>query len=115
MLRALADYCQSEAEILNSLYALCLTREDAMRNVGEEKAGAPGSGASRRICEGREQREPEEWEDQLSGLEEMLESVEGLQEEYYDRYLRLEQPPFSETDESDEAKRSRWVDMLLAG
>ena len=48
-------------------------------------------------------------------LEEMLESVEGLQEEYYDRYLRLEQPPFSETDESDEAKRSRWVDMLLAG
>lgn len=115
MLRALADYCQSEAEILNSLYVLCLTREDAMRNVAEEKQAFRILAEFCRICEGREQREPEEWEDQLSGLEEMLESVEGLQEEYYDRYLRLEQPPFSETDESDEAKRSRWVDMLLSG
>lgn len=115
MLHTLADYCQSIAEILNSLYVICLTREDAMRDVAEEKQAFGILAEFVRICEGREQQTPEDWEEQLNGLEEMLEQVEGLQEEYYDRYLRLEQPPFAETDESDEAKRSRWVDMLLAG
>ena len=53
---------RSEAEILNSLYVLCLTREDAMRNVGEEKQAFPDPGRILQNLEGREQREPEKSE-----------------------------------------------------
>ncbi len=111
MVTALMSYCTNLQEMVNDLYILCLTRESAVRDAGEEKKAAKIiKGLWQLYCQGNREI-PEELEDCLSNLE-------GIQEAYYEKY---QQTDFSRKDgrdgteeEREDTRRGEMVDRLMS-
>lgn len=103
-LYALSEYCQTMQEMANDLYLIVLTREAAVRDAGQE-ACATGIIKGLLALDGK--AIPEELEEALGGLE-------GVQEEYYEKYQRLDPAPEYQDGEDEEAYRMRCVDLLMS-
>lgn len=103
----LTDYLQMMEEMVNDLYVICLTKADAMRNASEE---AHACGILKLICslyENGSREIPESAEDDLWELE-------GVQENYYEKYQRMEPAPEYRDGEDETVKKSRYVERLLS-
>ncbi len=104
MLNALSEYYQMMQEMVNDLYLLNITQSDAVRDVAEETHALK----LLKLLLNMEGREiPEETEEQLCGLE-------GVQEEYFEKYLRMEPAPEYQEGEDEDAARMRLVDLLMS-
>ena len=86
LLEDMSHHCVCLQEMANDLYILCLTGEDGISTLGEQENAW-------KILDGlRCQYEQEIWEIP-SELFEMLPLLEGVQEEYYEKYQRLDISP----------------------
>ena len=103
-LYALSEYCQTMQEMANDLYLIVLTGEAAVRDAGQE---ACASGIIKGLLALDGKAIPEELEEALGGLE-------GVQEEYYEKYQRLDPAPEYQDGEDEEAYRMRCVDLLMS-
>ncbi len=96
------DDCQRVMEMANDLYVLCLTRDVAVKDAANEAASL----AVLNLCA------------QADGSceipDEKLIALEGLQETYYEKYLRLPSAPARQDGESEEAASARTVDILMS-
>jgi len=70
-----SDYLQSMEELVNDLYILLLTQEDAMRDAAEEAHAGQLLRGLCQVCREGSRTIPDE-------LEEMLSALEGVQEEF---------------------------------
>ncbi len=104
ILNGLSEYCQMMQEMINDLYLLCITRDDAVRNVSEETCAF-------NILKGLLEMEGDEIPEQV---EQLLCGLEGVQEEYYEKYMRLDPVPEYRDGESEEVTLMRTVDLLMS-
>lgn len=103
-LDALSDYYPMLQEMVNDLYLIALTKEAAMRDVVQEQCAY-------RLIEALLKTEngeiPEAAEDELYGLE-------GVQEEYYERYLHMDSVPEWKEGEAEELSKMRVIERLMS-
>lgn len=105
-LTALSGDCVSLEEMANDLYILCLTGADAMRETWEEDSAA---GILRGLWQ-QEQRGSREIPEELTNC---LPKLEGIQEEYTEKYQRLD---FHWEDSQEEIRqKGQMVDLLMSG
>lgn len=104
MLFALSEYYQMMQEMANDLYLICLTRGEAVRDASQEKCAF---GIIRGLLAMEDRVIPEELEEELCGLE-------GVQEEYYEKYQRMDPAPEYQEGEDEDAYRMRQVDLLMS-
>lgn len=104
---ALSDYFQMMEEMVNDLYVIGLTRADAVRDASEE---THAYGIIRDLCilyaEGKREIP--------DSVEEKLFALEGIQENYYEKFLRMDPAPEYQTGEDETAHKSRCVERLLS-
>lgn len=104
MLSTLSEYYQSVQEMVNDLYLISITQKDAVRDASKEHCAF-------NVLNGllaMERNEiPESVEQELYGLE-------GVQEEYYEKYMRMEPTPEYEEGEDEEITRMRVADLLMS-
>lgn len=103
-LLALSEYCQMMQEMANDLYLISLTREVAVRDTAQENCAV---GILKGLLELDGKATPGELEESLYGLE-------GVQEEYYEKYQRLDPAPEYQEGEDEEAYQMRCVDLLMS-
>ncbi|MDD3252411.1 MAG: hypothetical protein PHV18_07620 [Lachnospiraceae bacterium] len=104
---AASEYYQMLAEMVNDLYVLCLTKQDALKNAAEEAhALRIMDGLCALAKDGTREIPPE--------LEEELSFLEGVQETYYEKFERLDPMPEYEAGEDPDISRSRCVELLLS-
>lgn len=108
MLFTVTDYYKTMQEMVNDLYVLCLTREDAMRDAAEEEHAYRIMDGLFAQYEGGSREIPEEVERELYYLE-------GIQEKNYEKYLRMDPAPEYHEGEDGTAYTSRCVERLLSG
>lgn len=104
MLIALSEYYQTMQEMVNDLYLAGLTGADAVRDAAQESCAM---NLLRGLLETKGGEISEELEEQLCGLE-------GVQEEYYEKYQRLDPVPEYQEGEDADAGRMRQVDLLMS-
>lgn len=104
MLNALSEYYQMLQEMVNDLYLIALTKGDAIRNAAHEQCAYRLLDALLKTEHGEI---PEAAEQELYGLE-------GVQEEYYEKYLRMEPIPEFEEGEDEEISNMRKVELLMS-
>lgn len=108
LLYALSEGWQAIQEMCNDLLVLCLTRDAAVRDVKTEQ---PALDLLRGLYGKLQRGEMETMEDAMTDL---LYELEGVQEEYIERYQRLA-PAAAYRDGEDETERAaRWVDLLMS-
>ena len=83
MAEALMAYCTILEEMVNDLYILCLTGDWAVRDAREEGHAVEILRGLQRLYEQGERGIPQELTDRLPNLE-------GIQEEYAEKYQRLD-------------------------
>lgn len=106
-LKAESEFYGRLQNMVNDLYVLCLTHQDAVRDTKEEAA------LFRLLQEaGRQGRTggPVDFE----ALEEELCEIEGVQEQSYERFLRMEPAPEPQAGEPPMALAGRQVELLLS-
>lgn len=104
---AMSEYLQMMQEMVNDLYVLLLTRKAAIRDEGlEEHAGCILTGLYQAYQE-KAVSIPEEISEELSFLE-------GMQEEYFEAYSRLEPVPASFVGEGKGDWNGKKVERLLS-
>lgn len=108
ILLALTESCTNLEEMINDLYILCLTGEEAMRDAAKE-------GSARAILRGL----TEQYRQGDRGLSEdisgHLPELEGVQEEYYERYQQLSFRQEEASGAEDETDRlAARVDILMS-
>lgn len=106
-LNVLAEYYQLVEELVNDLYVLALTREDAVRDTGEEAHACCILNTLYELYGQSKRQIPESLDQELAALE-------GTQETYYEKYQRLDPAPEYEEGEEESAAKGRWVDWLLS-
>lgn len=103
-----SDTWQMLQDMVNDLYVLCLTRDDAMKDAAEE-------GNALSILSGlyalRQSGACGEIADEIT---ERLYLLEGVQESYYEKYQRLDPAPEHVEGEDETAYYGRCVDKLLS-
>lgn len=103
-----SDTWQMLEEMINDLYVIFLTREDAMKDAAEE-------GNALSILNGLYRQHQDgacgEIADEIT---ERLYLLEGVQEHYYEKYLRLDAAPKYRDGEDKTAYYGRCVDKLLS-
>lgn len=104
MLMALSEECQTMQELANDLYLVSLTKDAAVRDAGQEDCAC---GILRELLNLDGKRISEELEAALFGLE-------GVQEEYYEKYQRLDPAPEYREGEDEEAYLMRCADLLMS-
>jgi len=97
-----AELYQMIEELVNDLYILALTRQEAVKNSGEESAAME---ILRKL-----QRNPEAVQETM----ESLHQLEGVQERYFEKYQRLDPPPEARSGEPPAARQGRMVERLLS-
>lgn len=103
----ISEHLQMAVEIVNDIYVICLSRADAMRDTSEE---AHTWSIIKELCElyrAGERQIPE-------AVEAKLYLLEGLQESYYEKYLRMDSAPEYRDGEDESAYKSRCVEKLLS-
>lgn len=107
MLTALLEYCSNLGEMANDLYILCLAGPEAVRDAAKERAVHEILSGIRTLYEQNSRKIPEE-------LFAYLPELEGIQEEYYERYQQLSfrQEEASEEDETD--RLAARVELLMS-
>lgn len=109
-LNLLSDAHQTLQDMVNDLYVLCLTRQEAMRNEQEEVSATSilrGTHSFLKENSSEEKGLPDSITDELYLLE-------GLQESYDEKYQRLDPPPAFCEAEGSGAALGRMVDKLLS-
>lgn len=104
MLNALSEYYQMMQEMINDLYLICITKEDAVRDVSREMYSI---NILKGLLEMKGSEIPEKVEQELYGLE-------GVQEEYYEKYMRLDPVPDYQEGEPEEITKMRIADLLMS-
>ena len=105
-LTSLFGYWVNMQEMANDLYILCLTGFDAVREIAEEDSGAG-------ILKGLWQQYEKGSRNIPKELTESLPKLEGIQEEYAEKYQRLD---FHWEDNTDETgQKGQKVDLLMSG
>ncbi len=104
---ALSDYFQTMEEMVNDLYVIGLTREDAVRDASEETHAFEIIENLCRLYREGSREIPENVEDKLFALE-------GIQESYYEKYLRMDPAPEYQSGEDETAYKQRCVERLLS-
>ncbi len=94
-------------DMVNDLYVLCLTKEDAVRDAKEE---ASGLRLLQKISQMGQAGEPVDFQ----VFEEELQDLEGVQERCYERFLRMEPAPERQAGEQPQAFLGRQVELLLS-
>lgn len=106
-LLALSERFSSLQEMVNDLYLLCLTGRDAVHDAAEEQS-------VRAILEGLRDQFEQGDPDISDELSDLLPRLEGVQEEYYEKYQRLsfrqEEP--GQGDETD--RLAAKVEILMS-
>lgn len=104
MVGTLSEYYQMLQEMVNDLYLVAMTKADAVRDIEREQC-------SFRILKGLLEMEegmiPEVVEEELYNLE-------GVQEEYYEKYLRVEPAPEYQDGEDEDFSKMRIADLLMS-
>lgn len=96
ILLALSEYCTCLEQLVNDLYILCLAGPEAVRDAKEEQAAiAILNGLIGRYGKGSQKTLEE-----LSGY---LPDLEGVQEEYYEKYQRLSARKEEQADQESQA------------
>lgn len=101
-LAAYSDLYQMIEELVNDLYTLALTRPEAVKNSGEESAAME---ILRKL------------QDNPAAMMEAMENIdklEGVQEQYFEKYLRLDSPPEAAKGELPVVRHARMVELLLS-
>lgn len=100
----LSENCQTMTEMVNDLYLISITKDDAVRDAFLEDTVF---GMIRGLVDlhGKEITED---------LEQMLCKLEGVQEEYYEKYSRLDPAPEYQEGEDAQNSVSRCVDRLMS-
>lgn len=106
-LTAMAEYLQMMQEMVNDLYVLLLTRETAIRDEGLEKHAGHILDGLYRAYQEKAVSIPEE-------ISEELYSLEGMQEEYFEAYSRLEPVPESFAGEDQTEWNGKKVERLMS-
>lgn len=101
MLNMLSDYYQNLQEMVNDLYLVGLTRADAVRDAALESSAFE---ILREILASMDE----------DRVEEQLCSMEGIQEEYFEKYQRLDSAPEYQEGEEEEAWKLRQVERLMS-
>lgn len=104
MLNITSEFYQDLQEMINDLYLVGLTRADAVRDAALEscafeilqKVLASGNG------------------DLDERGENLLGTMEGVQEEYFEKYQRLDSAPEYQEGEDEEAWKLRQVELLMS-
>ena len=101
----------SAMDLVNDLYVLYLSRNDGMMEGKEEQ------GFTRILSAVWEQMESEKFAASDEAIEELLISLEGKQERYFEKWLRLELPIQTDgsPEEAEMLNRLKTVDRLLSG
>ena len=111
MAEALMAYCTILEEMVNDLYILCLTGDWAVRDAREEGHAVEILRGLQRLYEQGERGIPQELTDRLPNLE-------GIQEEYAEKYQRLdfhwEESENVPGEEGELARRGEMVDRLMS-
>lgn len=106
-LLAMSDYYQLFQELVNDLLVLCLTSEEAIHDASGEIHALNILRRLAGLYQEGTRGIPEE-------LEQELESLEGVQETWYENYQRLAPAPDYHEGENGEAGKERCVDRLLS-
>lgn len=107
-LNRLTDSCRLLQDLVNDLYVLALTGSAAVKNSREgETSAAVLTGLLKRYRTGKD-------EDAETELLKLLYQLEGVQEHYWEKYLRLEGAPGYQAQEEPWAAKSRRVERLLS-
>lgn len=104
MLNVLSEYYQMMQEMVNDLYLITLTQKDAVRDAAQERSAF-------HILSGLLAMEGSEIPE---SVDQELYNLEGVQEEYYEKYMRMEPTPDYEEGEDEEVSRMRMVDLLMS-
>lgn len=111
MVMALMEYCTSLQEMVNDLYILCLTGDWAVRDAGEEEHAVEILQGLRQLYQQGKREIPQE-------LEDCLPNLEGIQEEYAEKYQRLdfhwEENQDAPGEEGELARRGELVERLMS-
>ncbi len=103
-----SDTWQMLQEMLNDIYVICLSREDAMKDTAEEEnALFILNGLYRQHQDGS-------WGEIADEITEHLYLLEGVQEHYFEKYQRLDAAPEYQDGEDRTAYYGRCVDKLLS-
>lgn len=105
MLLALSESCTCLEQMVNDLYLLCLTGPEAVRDAGEEQAASA-------ILKGLRDQYRQGIREIPEELCEYLPDLEGVQEEYYEKYQRLSLGRDGQGDEGNQLAAK--VDMLMS-
>lgn len=103
-----SDTWQLLQDMINDLYVLCLTGNDAMKDAVEE------GNALSVLCALYEQHENGSCGEIADEITERLYLLEGVQESYFEKYQRLDAAPEYRNGEGEEAYASRCIDKLLS-
>jgi len=104
---ASSEYLQRMQDMVNDLYVLFLTREDAVRDAGEETHANRIFSGLCQVYRENGRAVPEEITGELPYLE-------GVQEEFFEKYERLEPVPAFCGGEDPAARKGRMVERLLS-
>lgn len=104
MVGALSEYYQMLQEMINDLYLIAMAKEDAVRDVSKEQCAL-------RILKGLLEMEGRTIPEMV---EEELYHLEGVQEEYYEKYLRMEPAPEYQEGEDTDFAKMRAADLLMS-
>lgn len=107
LLTELSQSCVSLQELTNDLYILCLTGKDAVKNAQEEEH-------ARGILEGLWRLYKQEKAQIPQKISENLPLLEGIQEEYYEKYQRLDFHWDESADGKENLRVSQLVDRLMS-
>lgn len=97
-----AELYQRVEELVNDLYILILTRQDAVKNLDDESVAM---GIMHMLM-----KDPTSFME----AEEKLYQLEGVQEQYFEKYQRLDPPPTAAPGELPAAVHARMVERLLS-
>ncbi|MGN0158124.1 MAG: hypothetical protein ACI39W_03135 [Brotaphodocola sp.] len=104
MLDALSDYYQLLQEMTNDLYLIAITQKDAIRDAGRERDALYILKELLSI----------EGTDFPTSVEQELCHLEGVQEEYYEKFMQLEPVPEYTEGEEEEISKMRVVERLMS-
>ncbi len=104
----LSDCLQLLQDLVNDLYVLCLTKKDAVRDADMESTCLGILRDIGSLYEAGERAIPEMLEHRLAALE-------GVQESYFEKYLRMDPAPEYREGEDETALTARQVERLLSG
>lgn len=108
LLTALSEACNNLEEMVNDLYILCLTGNEALRDSSREEAA---QAILRGLME-QYRLESREIPEDIAGR---LPELEGIQEEYYEKYQALSYRQGEAVEQEDETDRlAARVDMLMS-